>query len=413
MREKDLEILRCSFCGSTLSLERDHSLEIAEGEVANGIIICQCSAYPVVAGIPCFTADHQADAAREHLSKGDRRMAFFAMLGIEEEDRRTALRNFIERGNRASYREGLAILCPDAEGDYFIHRFSDPTFLIGETLLGAVAGDRRCFAKRAIDICGGSGHLTRSICRMSHGGEVCLADAWFWKLWLAKRFIAPECLPVCCDANNPLPFVRDAFSLAVCSDAFHYIWSKRLFADEMIRIAGDSGIIVLSHIHNALVENHSAGMPLEPRWWRNLFAELNPRLFKETGLFESALAGGGIDLSRNYSDLELQDEAALVLIATKLDGFHRTWQSPLAPVSGTLRVNPLFKVETAGDTAILDLQFPSPDYEQEFSACKRYLPDRVELDAALLGTLPAAAIDPELRWLIENRVLLDLPDRYL
>ena len=61
-----------------------------------------------------------------------------------------------------------------------------------------------------------------------------LADLYFSKLWLARRFTAPGCEAVCCDGNSPMPFARGAFRLAVCSDAFMYIWTKRQF------VAGDA-----------------------------------------------------------------------------------------------------------------------------------------------------------------------------
>jgi len=251
------------------------------------------------------------------------------------------------------------------------------------------------------------------LCQISGAAEVLLSDAYFWKLWLAKRFTAPACQPVCCDANNPLPFARDTFSLAVCSDAFHYIWAKRLFADEIIRTTGQAGIIVIWHLHNALVENYSAGMPLAPEWWRNLFAELNPRVFKESDVFESALAWRAVDLSHDYSDEKLRDEAALFLIATRLDGLYRVHERVNAPaVSGALGVNPLYQVARKGGVEVLRLQFPSPEYEEEFSACKRYLPERVEINADALNGFSATPFNGELQRLIESGVLLDLPEGY-
>ncbi|MDQ3009561.1 MAG: methyltransferase domain-containing protein [Acidobacteriota bacterium] len=406
-----LDILRCPFCGSRLEMEEGESLEQDGEEVANGIVFCQCSAYPVVAGIPVFTADYLADSAREHLAKGEREQALLVMLSLDDEARQTAFRSFIEKGGEASYQEGVDVLCPDAEGTYFIYRFSDPTFVVGSTLLRAVGSDARCWTKRAIDLCGGSGHLTRVLCEAGKGAEVVLADAYFWKLWLAKQITAPDCQPVCCDANNPLPFARDAFSLAVCSDAFHYIWSKRLLSGEMMRIAGE-GVVVLSHIHNALAENYSAGMPLAPEWWRNLFAELNPRLFKESEVFESVMMRQPVDLSRKYCDEDLKEEAALSLIATKLDGLFRVYeQASASEVSGVLCVNPLYKIEQKGETAVLKLEFPSPEYEEEFGGCKRYLPERVEVSAEVLKE--SSAVNGEVQRLIERRVLLDLPSGYL
>lgn len=407
-----LEILRCPFCGSTLILEEGESLERDGEEIANGIIFCQCSAYPVVAGIPILTADYLADEARKHLANGRREAALLTMLGLEEEGRQATFRSFIEKGGEASYQEGVAVLCPDAEGTYFIYRFSDPTFVVGSTLLRAVGSDARCWTKRAIDLCGGSGHLTRVLCEVGQGAAVVLADAYFWKLWLAQRITAPDCQPVCCDANNPLPFARDVFSLAVCSDAFHYIWSKRLFSGEMMRIA-ENGVIVLSHIHNALAENYSAGMPLTPAWWRNLFAELNPRLFKESEVFECAVAQRPIDLSHDNSDEELNNEPALSLIATKLDGLCRVYEQTKAPAKPiALSINPLYRIEQDGEWAILRLQFPTPEYEEEFGLCKRYLPERVEIRAEALND-PSALPESELRPLIECRVFLDLPEGYL
>ncbi len=406
-----LDILRCPYCGSTLNLEEGESLERQDEGIVNGIIFCQCSAYPVVAGIPVFTTDLATDQARKHLANGRPEEALLTMLGLEEEARQTAFRGFLEKGAAGTYRDGVEILCPDAEGTYFIYRFSDPTFLVGSALLRAIGSDARCWKKRAIDLCGGSGHLTRVLCQMSGGREVILADSFFWKLWLAKRITAPDCQPVCCDANQPLPFARDEFSLAVCSDAFHYIWSKRLLAGEMVRLTGDEGVVVLSHIHSALGENFSEGMPLAPEWWRNLFAEVNPRLFRESEVFERVVKRQPVNLSPNYSDEELGEEAALFLIATKLDGLFRSYESvERLSVSGVLRVNPLY--EWDAETETLRLRFPSPEYEEEFGLCKRYLPERAEITPDTFRNLSALP-EGELRQLIERCVLLDLPEGYL
>ncbi len=411
MKENLLDILRCPYCGSTLLLEEGETLERCGEEIVNGILFCQCSAYPVVAGIPAFTTDVATDQARKHLANGRSEEALFSMLGLAEDARQAAFRGFLEKGAAGTSPEGVDVLCSDAEGTYFVYRFSDPTFLVGSALMRAVGSDARCWTKRAIDLCGGSGHLTRVLCEMSSGAEVVLADAFFWKLWLAKRITAPDCQPVCCDANQPLPFAREAFSLAVCSDAFHYIWSKRLLAGEMMRLTGDDGVVVLSHIHNALGENFSEGMPLAPEWWRNLFAELNPRLFKESEVFESVVARQPVDLSPNYSDEELGEEAALFLIATKLDGLFLSYEQPeMLSVLGSLRVNPLY--EWDAETAVLRLKFPTLEYEEEFGLCKHYLPARAEITPDTLSNLSALP-EGELRQLIERRVLLDLPEGYL
>ncbi len=142
----------------------------------------------------------------------------------------------------------------------------------------------------ALDLCGGTGHLTRVLTGLGPADSTVLADLFFWKLWLAKRFTSPGCEPVCCDANQPLPFARDAFSLVVLADAFPYIWHKRLLAEEMMRLCVPDGVVVMPHLHSALGENFSAGNTLTPAAYRDLFTARQPRLFSDE---LSAHAGAG------------------------------------------------------------------------------------------------------------------------
>jgi len=42
-------------------------------------------------------------------------------------------------------------------------------------------------------------------------------------------------------------------------------------------------------------------------------------------------------------------------------------------VTGVLIVNPLYRIERRGTTTELTLRFPTPEYEEEFADCRRYL----------------------------------------
>src|SRR5205809_886677 len=100
----------------------------------------------------------------------------------------------------------------------------------------------------------------------------------------ADRFAAAIASPSatyrdCADAHVSLPFASGAFRLAVCSDAFHYIWTKRLLSAEMLRLIGDDGAVALTHAHNSGRDNPSAGMPLAPDGYRALFEPLDSRAF--------------------------------------------------------------------------------------------------------------------------------------
>ena len=182
----------------------------------------------------------------------------------------------------------------------------------------------------------------------------------------------------------------------------------------MMRITGDDGVIVVNHVHNALIENYSAGLPLAPQWWRNLLADYGARVFKESEALDSVIEYRAINLSRDYSDDELADEQALFLIATRLEGIFRKYEYPGAQFdSGVWRINPLYEVERSGDGSVLRLQFPSPSYEDEYKTCKRYLPERLELTNETIGNLEAGKLDGELRELAERYIALNVPKGYL
>jgi uncharacterized protein YbaR (Trm112 family) len=269
MRLKFLEILNCPFCGFQLHLQQDSILEMHDDEVCQGILVCQCCTYPIVAGIPYIRTGSEAEKTMDFLEKGEKEQALYTLLGVDVE-RQQKFKDLQLDKQTITFRKALEILCTDAEGFYLFYRFSDPTFLSSQAVLRAVGQNPHCFNRYVLDLCGGTGHFTRSLCSFADAEKVILADISFWKIWLAKQFIAPDCHPVCCNANEPLPFAKTMFSLVFCSDAYHYIWSKRLLAGEMLRLIGNDGVAVISHLHNSLCENPSAGMPLTPAAYKNL-----------------------------------------------------------------------------------------------------------------------------------------------
>jgi uncharacterized protein YbaR (Trm112 family) len=416
MKSDLLDILRCPYCGAAFTLEEGASLRREGDEIVTAILRCQCASYPVVDGIPILMAAYAGDTVFQQLLGEDPDRALYAALELDEE-RQEAFKRFLAQGAGGTYRDCVEIFSPGNEGPYFVHRFANPTYLVAQAILRAVGADRRCFSRRAIDLAGGSGHLTRALCQIAGGAEVFLAETNFWKLWIARRITAPECVPVCCDAEAPLPFKQGSFSLALCSDAFHYIWSKRQFASEMMRLVGDDGVIVVNHAHNALQENYSVGLPLAPRWWRNLLAEHGARLFKESEVLDGVVEHRGVDLSRDYTDEELAGEQAVFLIAARIDGIFRAYDYSGAQfTSGDWRLNPLYEAERHDGGAVLRLRFPSESYEDEYKACKRYLPERIELTADTVRGLEAAGpgrLNGEAQELADRYVALNVPKGYL
>src|SRR5690606_6233796 len=161
----------------------------------------------------------------------------------------------------------------------------------------------------------------------------------------------PGCEPVCCDGNAPLPFARGAFRLALCADAFMYIWTKRQLAGEMERlVAGEGpGAVLITHAHNQLVWSASHGDTLTPAGYRNLFETMEPRLFPEARLLDDAVAGGPLDLSRRASEEALAADEAITIVAARDADVHRPHPpGERQPMPGRLRINPLYAVQEEG-----------------------------------------------------------------
>lgn len=412
-----LDILRCPFCGTAVSIVDNDALTRQGDQIDAGVLGCECCAFPVVAGIPVMMADETTRHALRALEAGRSEDALSGLLGFSDDPERERFRMLLSQDS-ATYCDALELLCHDAESTYFLYRFTDPTFLTADALLRAIGQQHWPMKGRTLDLCGGSGHLTRVLSGLRPAeaepvpGTV-LADVYFWKLWLAGRFTAPDSEPVCCDANHPLPFARATFSAVVVADAFPYIWHKRLLAEEMMRLAGPDGVVVMPHLHSALGDNFSAGDTLTPAAYYALFASHQPRLFSDERILNDVIERRVVDLTHNVSPEELGTEPALTLVASARDDLFRRYELPdEREVTGELLVNPLYRVERSGESSILTLTFPTPEYEAEFDACRRYLPDRITVEADLTGPILRETLGTAYEGLRDRRVLIDAPVRY-
>jgi len=408
-----LDILRCPYCGGRLELVTS-LFHRTEGEtVRDGILGCECCVFPVVDGIPVLHLHAAAVAARQHIEARAPELALRAMAGVADDEQAEQFEAAVASDD-STYKDIVAALGPTFEGGYFLYRFSDPTFVVADAVVRAVAGTVLRTGGRALDVCGGSGHLTRALVPLSSPAPV-LADLFFPKIWLARRFTAPGAVPVCCDGNAPLPFARGSFDYAMCSDAFMFIWMKRLFVSELFRaVAGsERGTVLINHTHNQLVWSPSHGQALTPSGYRNLFEAARPRVFGESQLFADVVAGKTLDLSRAEDAAALEKEAALTLVASPVDAvFDRHALEPSPGSGGEWRINPLFDIDDQGSRLHGVLQFPSGDYEYEYGACREYLPEEVFIDKATLHALQAGGPIEPMAELIRRRVVVELPKKY-
>jgi uncharacterized protein YbaR (Trm112 family) len=416
MQIETLEVLRCPYCGGRLALVDSLFHRRTADELHDGILGCHCCIFPLVDGIPVLHVLPASTVARDHLQAGRADLARRVMFGLEDDAQAEAF-DAVASSDTATYRDTVEALGPTFEGGYFLYRFSDPTYVVAQAVARAVGATVLGGRRRAIDICGGSGHVTRTLLDLSDVPPV-LADLYFAKVWLARRFTAPGCEPVCCDGNAPMPFARGAFGFAMCTDAFMYIWTKRQFVGEMERLvvtggASKPGAVLIGHTHNERTWSPSHGQPLSPEGYADLFETIEPRIFGEGNLFADLVSGGPLNLARRDDQATLDKSPALTIVASRHPGvFVPHPQAKPSDATGELRINPLYALEPDGDGVRLRLEFPNEEYADEYGACRQYLPETLSLERSVIDSLATGRVSGELIELVRRKVIVDLPKRY-
>jgi hypothetical protein len=278
-------------------------------------------------------------------------------------------------------------------GDYFAHRWTDPTFLSGLTLLGQALPAEG--SPGVFELACGAGHFLSAL--ELAGVQAAGADLVFAKLWLARHFVSPQARLVCFDAQGPWPLGADTADTVFCHDAFYFLPDKPGIAERMQRLAGANGTVAVGHAHNAAVGNHSAGEPLTVDGYAALFP--GARLFDDEELTRSFV--------ENRRPGPAEASALVSVPAVSL-----LWQGKDATATGRpgfgtetsgrpLRLNPLYHRSPDGAQVV----WPSLRYEQEYAGLASY-----PLDWNGPDTLDAGSPDRET--LLRRRIYVDLPPRW-
>jgi SAM-dependent methyltransferase len=272
-----------------------------------------------------------------------------------------------------SLREAMDLLGMGRVGDYFAHRWSDPTHLAVLALLGAHwPGDRP-----VVDVACGIGTQLRELSRRGVHDLLGVDVVWA-KLWLAQRFVCPAARYVCADVTAVPDLGVPTPAYVTCHDAFYFVRDKAAAAAAMTRLAGPGGTVVVGHAHVA--DPHGAPVPPE-EYARLLGATV---LYDDAELTRSLLEGRP---PRSAPADRLTGSEAIGLVAGDL---RRPAPADLGEPLGPLRPNPLY---VDGE-----LRWPSERYAAEYGPRSGYLParwpDPVPADAA------------------RRRLLVDLPEQW-
>ncbi|MFD7709774.1 class I SAM-dependent methyltransferase [Streptomyces sp. NPDC059785] len=357
--------------------------------------------WPVVAGIPWLRTGREElrERAVRRLQEGDADGAALVLLADSDDwwdgpapspgDLRAALAADTLRG-------AVTLLGMGRVGAYFLHRWSDPTWLA----VLALTARHSPGASPVLELACGAGHLLRELQLRGHR-DVTGIDVVFAKLWLARRFVSPRARLVCADVTAPWPLPppgRPAY--VACHDALYFLPDKEQVVRRAVAYAGGGGV-VLGHLHNSLVPGPVSGLPLDPEGWRGLLPE---SLCYDDAELTRALLANAPPRPRTTGELAGCEAVALVGAPPPPPAYGPL--SPDRPVPGRpLRPNPLYRDGV--------LRWPGDRWRDEYGAGARaYLPDRVALSPALLADARAGRLTPEVTELARRRVLLDLPEQW-
>ncbi|MBB4658405.1 hypothetical protein GGQ59_000905 [Parvularcula dongshanensis] len=360
----------------TLRADTPHSL--TDGEAR----------WPVVDGIPYLRAGSEALAAEAVAALDEDAADEATALLLAENDPwwdeapppHDVLLSAVREKDRLSLREVMDRLGWGRVGTYFAHRWSDPTFLAGLTLLEA----HWRAPESAFELACGIGHYLRALSRAGVS-SVSGADVVFGKLWVCRHWVCPEADLLCFDADAAWP-ATPAADLMLCADAFYFLREKAAIAERLREGAG--ALYAVPHVHNAGAENHSAGAAARLDELRALFP--GAAIYDDAGLTEAGAAGKPVRA-------EMGDAPdAFSLIGGPALGASALPCPLLRPEDGTpLRRNPLLTDQ--------GVAWPSPRYEEEYGPLATYGRPGVPNTAAMTeGVAP----------FVRTRELLDLPERW-
>ena len=317
----------------------------------------QFERWPVVEGIPYLRTESEGlvALALERLDEGDSDGALIALLTDQDAwwtgpaTDLDELRELVSRRDELTLREAMTLLRFGPVGDYFAHRWSDPTFLAGLALLQA----HWQRPHTAFELAGGIGHYAREMARL---GVACTsADIVFAKCWLAKNWVAPDADYVVFDAKDTWPIADRRFDLVHCQDAFYFLPDQAKIAERLRAAVREGGVLAVGHLHNADVAGGAFGPAKAGEEWRALFPEA--RVYDEREL-RAALLEGRKPAAASFDSDRATEAWSVAEPAFPPRCAYGKLSMP--DEASELRPNPLM----TGD----GVQWPSERYAQEYGA---------------------------------------------
>ena len=268
-----------------------------------------------------------------------------------------------------------------------------------------------------LDLACGPGHLTHYF---SAGGSsdqpVVGVDRNFFRLWVARNFVAPEADFICQWVDRPLPFATGSFDSVFCSDAFHLVLNKAGCVREARRVIQPDGLVGIVRFGNS-ARGPREGHELSVGGYEGLFSEVPHLLLGEDQLVSSYLRRRGPDLRLVEAPPDLEDQKWLSAILSADTSSFREYgpfhEWPHA--AGRMALNPIYVVEDVSPSGDLTLrfEFPSDWYAFENAGYLEYAPASIDVPARVLLAMNSGERTDSVRNLIDRFVVVGVPERYM
>ncbi|HEX6904852.1 MAG TPA: methyltransferase domain-containing protein [Thermoanaerobaculia bacterium] len=436
MNSSLLPSLRCPSCGE--GFEVSHA-ERTDDELRYGLLRCRCNTYPVVAGIPVLAED-QARKARGLIEAGQRQEALLALLyppvpalahrwirmlpdlpglswirrAAHDREWKRLAEAVTSRADRLTAVDLLDLYFHNVRENFIYqsYRYGQPRQLVALSYASLLGGD----GDPILDLGCGCGQITFNLTQLAPGRRVIGIDTFFFGLYLAKHWIAPDAEFLCCAADVPLPFPDGYLSAVFCSDSFHYFVDKATAIAELKRLIQEDGLILSTGMHNACVQRELAyGLPLTPDGYAELVSDMQHRVVADTDVLARYFQKQGPPLARSGEKEKLESAPLLSMAASRRpDVFrdHGTF-AEWPHARGRLRLNFLYKEESReGGVLRLRRTFPTARSEADQAEIKPYLPEMVEAPVSVLEDLQQGRRTPDVEKLIAQGVVMGMPERY-
>lgn len=414
MKQEYLRLMKCPYCGSGFKLGEIHR-EIL-GDIIEGVIVCDCDKFPIIDGILILKPSDINDYIIQLINDGKTKQAIGLLMGHFGERAFQLERLLRTRGilgeklgeilslieeNRATYnynrysddKSSFYSMLGKGESEIYLKsRFSAETFWSLYPFIPLLKTSR----ERVLDLSCGMGHSSFVLSSYVKPQELVCVDYSFRHLYLAKKYFVKDAEFICLDANYSLPFKDNVFSTIIMQDAFHYIRGRYSLAQEMERVVSPQGILLLLHLHNSLNYNIAAGQPLTPKGWFNLFKHVTVKLLPEKNVVEDFIWNNKLDLSKEYSESDLNRSNALGIIGTRDKSnlyVHRGVWEDILTNKCNLVINPIYTIERNVDGAILRRKFPSESFKREFPIMGEYLPEKCTINRVISEALNGRVLD--------------------